>query len=73
MALGPWIHTRSIVRHLSAARIGETLCTRGRVHALTEKKGAQSVELDLLILAGSRPVAQVYHSAIYRLPVRADA
>jgi len=73
VSLGPWIHTGSIVRHLSIARIGETLSTQGRVHALTEKKGAQIVELDLLLFAGSRPVAQVYHSAIYRLPVRADA
>ncbi len=72
--LGPWIHTGSIVRHLSAARIGETLCTRGRVRGLTAKKGAEIVELDLLLLADrARPVAHVYHSAIYRLPAPANA
>ena len=70
--LGPWIHTGSVVRHLGGARIGETLSTRGRVRALTEKKGRESVELDLLLVAdGTRPVAHVYHSAIYRLPVPA--
>jgi acyl dehydratase len=72
--LGPWIHTGSRVRHLGGARVGETLSTRGRVHGLSEKKGRESVELDLLIMAnGSRPVAQVFHSAIYRLPVPAEA
>jgi hypothetical protein len=39
------------------------------VRALNEKKGAEIVELDLLLVAGdARPVAQIYHSAIYRLP-----
>jgi len=72
--LGPWIHTGSRVQHLGGARLGDTLSTRGRVHALSEKKGREIVELDLLIVAdGSRPVAQVFHSAIYRLPVPADA
>ena len=70
--LGPWIHTGSVVRHLSAARVGETLSMRGRVRGLTEKKGRESVELDLLLVAdGSRPVAQIYHSAIYQLPAPA--
>lgn len=69
--MGPWVHVGSVIRHLSAARVGDTLETRGRVRALSERKERELVELDLLILAGEeqRPVAHVLHSAIYRLPV----
>jgi hypothetical protein len=66
--LGPWIHVGSIIQHLSTARLGETLATRGRVRSRFEKKGKEFVELDLLISAGERPVAHVIHTAIYRLP-----
>ncbi len=66
--LGPWIHAGSVIQHFSAARLGEMLVTRGRVRSLFEKKGKEFVELDLLISAGDRPVAQVFHTAIYRLP-----
>jgi acyl dehydratase len=66
--LGPWIHAGSVIQHFSAARVGETLATRGRVRSLFEKKGREFVELDLLITADDRPVAQVFHTAIYRLP-----
>jgi len=66
--LGPWIHVGSAIQHLSAARVGETLATRGQVRTLFEKKGREFVELDLLISAGDRPVAHVLHTAIYRLP-----
>jgi acyl dehydratase len=68
VALGPWIHVSSTVRHLGPAAIGETLRTRGRVRSLFEKKGREYVEVDLVILAGARPVAHVLHTAIYRLP-----
>lgn len=72
--LGPWIHTGSRVRHLGGARIGESVSTRGRVRALDERKGRETVELDLLMVAdGLRPVAQVLHSAIYRLPAPVGA
>ncbi len=72
--LGPWIHTGSKVRHLGGARIGETVATRGRVKGLDERKSRETVELDLLMVAdGSRPVAHVLHSAIYRLPTPASA
>jgi acyl dehydratase len=71
--LGPWIHTGSIVRNLRAGQIGEVLSARGRVRTLTEKKGRESVELDLLLVGGDRPIAHVYHSAIYRLPTPASS
>src|SRR5262245_17853590 len=68
--LGPWIHVGSRVRHLGGARVGEPLATRGRVRSLYERKGREYVELDLLIVNGAtaRPVAHVFHTAIYRLP-----
>ena len=69
--LGPWIHVGSVIRHLSGARVGETLATRGRVRSVFERKGRELVELDLVIVAGTgerpRPVAHVLHTAIYRL------
>jgi acyl dehydratase len=69
--LGPWVHVSSRVRHLGGARVGERLATRGRVRSLWEKKGREYAELDLLIVAGSRPVAHVLHTAIYHLPAPA--
>ena len=69
-AVGPWIHTGSVVRHLGGARVGEQLATRGKVRSLFEKKGREFVELDLVIVTGERPrpVAHILHTAIYRLP-----
>lgn len=64
--MGPWIHVGSKVRNLAAARAGETLAARARVTANYEKKGHRFVELDVLVLAGERPVAQVLHAAIYQ-------
>jgi hypothetical protein len=69
VAMGPWIHVGSVVRHLGGARVGEQLATRGRVRSLFEKKAGEFVELDVVIVAGARarPVAHVLHTAIYRL------
>lgn len=66
-----WIHVGSVVRHLGAARIGQTLSTRGRVRSLFEKKGREFVELDLATFADGKPIAHILHTAIYRLPVPA--
>lgn len=73
--MGPWIHVGSVIQHLSLARVGERLSTRGRVVSLFEKKGREFVEADLLIVAGeaARPVAHVVHTAIYRLPAPSPA
>lgn len=66
--MGPWIHVGSTVRHLGAAHVGEHFATRGKVRSLFEKKGREFVELDLVIVAGDRPIAHVLHTAIYQLP-----
>jgi len=68
VAMGPWIHVGSVVRHLGGARIGDQLSTRGKVRSVFEKRGREFVELDLVIVAGATPVAHVLHTAIYRLP-----
>jgi hypothetical protein len=64
--LGPWLHVGSRVRNLGAGRAGETLSARALVAANYEKKGHRFVELDVLVLAAARPVAQVLHTAIYQ-------
>jgi acyl dehydratase len=65
--LGPWIHVGSAVQNFGVARVGETLTARLRVAENYERKGHLFVELDVLMLSeGTRPVAQVRHTAIYR-------
>jgi hypothetical protein len=66
VVLGPWIHVGSRVQNHGAARIGETLSSRARVAGNYERKGHLFVELDVLVLSGTRPVAQVLHTAIYQ-------
>jgi acyl dehydratase len=70
VAVSPWIHVSSAVRHLGPAHVGDTLRALGRVRSLYERKGREFVELDLVLIAGerARPVAHVLHTAIYRLP-----
>jgi len=64
--MGPWIHVGSKAQSLGAARMGETLAARSRVLANYEKKGHLFVDLDVLVLSGTRPVARVLHTAIYQ-------
>ena len=74
--VSPWVHVESQGRHLGPAAVGDRLETRVRVKGLSEKKGHEFVELDLLLLAnGARPVASIRHVAIYQLrgaPIAAD-
>jgi hypothetical protein len=65
--LGPWIHVGSAAQNFSAAKVGETLLARSRVAANYERKGHLFVELDVLVLGeGTRPLAQLRHTAIYK-------
>jgi hypothetical protein len=71
VALGPWVHTASTVRHYSSLEGNSTVSTRGRVADLYERRGNRMVELDLLLVAGSStPLAHVRHTAIYDLRPR---
>jgi len=68
--LGAWIHAGSSIRHYALAHAGESLAAHAMVAANYERKGHRFVELDVVIVAnGTRAVAQVRHTAIYRLAV----
>ena len=74
VALGPWIHTASAMQNLGLLHDGERLSARGRVAALSERRGHHVVDLDVLLVADDvRPVAHVLHTAIYRLRPREHA
>jgi acyl dehydratase len=66
--LSAWIHAASSIRHCALAHAGESLAAHAEVAANYERKGHRFVDLDVVIVAGgTRPVAQVRHTAIYRL------
>ena len=68
VALGPWIHTASVVNNFAIPRPGEVISVRGSVVEASEKRGHEVITLDLSFSgSGSRPVAMVRHSAIVRL------
>jgi len=68
VALGPWIHTASAASNLGLLHDGERVSVRGRVAGLSERRGHQVVDLDVLLVAGGvRPVMHVLHTAIYKL------
>ena len=68
VALGPWIHTASAVTCFGPVLGGDLVSTRARLAGLSERRGHQLVDLDvLMVAAGDRPVLQARHSAIYRL------
>ncbi len=71
-ALGPWIHTRSEVRHLAPAPARGVYQGYGQITAAFEKRGHEYVTADVLIVDGDeRPVARVLHTAIVVVAVRA--
>jgi acyl dehydratase len=67
VALGPWIHTASEVRHLGVVADGDRVSVRARVLDLSEARGHELVHLDVAMVVGDRAVQRVRHSAIYRL------
>lgn len=66
IAVGPWVHTASEVRHLGTATPGETITVRGVVMALSQRKGHDYADIDVYIEA-SQPLMRVKHTAIYRM------
>lgn len=67
VVLGPWIHVGSRVQQFSPARVGETVAAQARVVANYDHKGHRFVELAGWVLAdGTRLVARILHTAIYR-------
>jgi acyl dehydratase len=65
VALGPWIHVASDIRHHALVHDGADVSVRGRVAELFERKGHRFVELDVLWVADGGPVASGRHTAIY--------
>jgi acyl dehydratase len=64
--LGPWIHVESRVQHFGLVHDGDVVSARALVTDEWERKGHRFVALDVLHLAGDRPVARTAHTAIYR-------
>ncbi len=65
--LGPWIHAASEITNWSAARHGDEISARGRIHDCFERKGHEFVVFDVMLIAnGDRLVQTVRHTAIYR-------
>ena len=63
--LGPWIHTRSEIRHLAPALPGGTYHGYGEIVEAFEKRGHQYVVVDVLITDGAdQPVVRMKHTAI---------
>ena len=66
--LGPWIHAASSIAHRGLAHADDTLTAHATVTANYERKGHRFVDLDVLVVANEQhPIAQVRHTAIYRL------
>ncbi len=64
-ALGPWIHTRSSIRHLGPAPVGGVYHGYGVLTEAYARRGHEYVTADVLITDGEdRPVARLLHSAI---------
>jgi acyl dehydratase len=65
--LGPWIHTSSDCRFLAPAQVPSTLQCHVIVTECFERNGNAYVRYDALVVSDGRPVAEVDHTAIYRL------
>jgi len=66
VVLGPWIHLRSRIRHCAAACVGERLTLHARITANAVIKGHATVELDAVVAANEKLVAELTHVAIWR-------
>jgi hypothetical protein len=71
VALGPWIHVESVVRHYGLVADGTVVTARATVVREWERKGHRFVELDVGIFGDDRLAAHVTHTAIHT-PRRAD-
>ena len=67
VVLGPWMHVGSRIEHFAAAHIDDELSARALITDNYEHKGHRFVALDVLVYAnGTKPVARIAHTAIYR-------
>jgi len=67
LRLGPWIHVASEINNWRAARPGDDISARARIHDRFDRKGHEFVVIDAMLIAnGDRLVQTVRHTAIYR-------
>jgi hypothetical protein len=65
---GPWIHTRSLIRHHGLAHDGDTASlSSGVVRRFTHRHGESAV-IEVRIEVDGRMVASLEHEAIVALP-----
>ncbi|RIK09463.1 MAG: hypothetical protein DCC49_06350 [Acidobacteria bacterium] len=68
VALGPWIHVGSVIRHMGLVHFGDKVSVRGRLTDVYEKKGHEFLDMDVVIVTNdAQVVAKVEHHAIYRI------
>lgn len=67
IAVGPWIHTESRVRHFAPLKASPVCGMRGRVKQSYSKRGHDYVQLDLAVFdPDGRAIASILHTAIVR-------
>ncbi len=67
IALGPWIHASSRVRHFSVAHVDDRLSASAQILRNYEHKGHRFVEVDIHLWSQDRrPIAHVLHTAVYQ-------
>lgn len=64
---GPWIHTRSIIRHHGPGPIGAVVDVHATVVERFQRRGHRAI-VDLRIELDGRPIATLEHEAIVELP-----
>jgi hypothetical protein len=68
IALGPWIHLKSLVRHCALPRDGERLSIRGKAIETYDRRGHEILGAALAVFGeADRPIADISHTAIIKL------
>lgn len=64
---GPWVHTRSRIRHLGTASPGETVVVEGWVTDRFSTRAGERAVADVRLSVDDRPLAIIEHEALVRL------
>jgi hypothetical protein len=64
---GPWVHTRSAIRHLGAAAPGETALVESWLKRRFDTRRGERALVDVRISIDGRPIAAIDHEALVRL------
>jgi acyl dehydratase len=63
---GPWVHTRSVIRHLDVARPGEVALVEAWLVERFDSRAGERARVDVRVSVDGRPVATIDHEAIIR-------